>query len=485
MIDMLKRHQIQVLRDAGHLQVEVATLAGVSVASVRRVERETNVTHLDLTQERAARGVGRPSKAEPFRTAVVELLAAEPALLSVEILRRMKLTGYRGAKTALYDLVHALRPEPVRPVVRFEGLPGEFTQHDFGEVDVRFLDGHQAHLHFFASRLKYSRWVEVTIVPDQGAETLVRTLVDHFAAIGGIPLLAVFDRPKTVALKWARDGQVTEWNPLFAGVALDLGIGIEVCWPASPRQKGSIENLVGWVKGSFFKQRRFIDDTDVLEQLGEWRTEVNTQRPCRATRVIPAVRLEQERGRLRPLRIMPADLALRVPIVVSPMATVIHDGHPYSMPPDAIGIPGTLFLYRDRVRIVAGRFEALHPRLRDPGRKSTLPEHRAQHVAAVSGKRAKRYLQREHLLELGGPALEYLTELTHRRPRIWLQDVDRLHSLLATYGEAALRAGFAHALAEHTIGAEYIAHYLATAVAQPSDARLCMAPPSVAEGGRR
>jgi DNA-binding XRE family transcriptional regulator len=103
MIDMLKRHQIQVLRDAGHLQVEVATLAGVSVASVRRVERETNVTHLDLTQERAARGVGRPSKAEPFRTAVVELLAAEPALLSVEILRRMKLTGsgLRGCRANL------------------------------------------------------------------------------------------------------------------------------------------------------------------------------------------------------------------------------------------------------------------------------------------------------------------------------------------------------------------------------------------------
>ena len=79
------------------------------------------------------------------------------------------------------------------------------------------------------------------------AETLVRTLVDHFALIGGIPLLAVFDRPKTVALKWAKDGQVTEWNALFAGVALDLGLGIEVCWPSSPRQKGSIENLIGWI----------------------------------------------------------------------------------------------------------------------------------------------------------------------------------------------------------------------------------------------
>jgi transposase len=86
----------------------------------------------------------------------------------------------------------------------------------------------------------------------------------------------VFDRPKTVALKWGRDGVVTEWNPTFAGVALDLGIGVEVCWPYRPQEKGSVENLVGWVKGSFFKQRRFLDRADLEQQLREWLTDANT-----------------------------------------------------------------------------------------------------------------------------------------------------------------------------------------------------------------
>jgi transposase len=203
------------------------------------------VTQIDNTQERERREIGRPAKAEPFRRLVVELLTREPELLSVEILRRAKLNGYAGGKTALYDLVSAVRPVTVRPLVRFEGLAGEFSQHDFGHVDVRFLGGGQTRVHFFASRLKYSRWVEVTIVPDERTETLVRTLVDHFATIGGIPLLAVFDRPKTVALKWNTDGQVTEWNALFAGVALDLGLGIEVCWPSSPRQKD--RSRISWV----------------------------------------------------------------------------------------------------------------------------------------------------------------------------------------------------------------------------------------------
>ncbi len=96
-------------------------------------------------------------------------------------------------------------------------------------------------------------------MPNQVAETLIRTLTDHFAAFGGVPLCAVFDRPKTVALRWAKNGEVTEWNPTFAYAVLELGFTAGVCWPRRANQKGSIENLVGWVKGSFFKQRRFHD----------------------------------------------------------------------------------------------------------------------------------------------------------------------------------------------------------------------------------
>lgn len=135
------------------------------------------------------------------------------------------------------------------------------------------------------------------------------------------------------------------------------------------------------------------------------------------------------------------------------MGVVIHDGHPYSMPPDAIGLPGTLYLYRDRVRIVAGRFSAEHVRQFEPGGRSILPEHRAERVAAVSGKRARRDLQRQHLIDLGPMALAYLTELTHRRPQQWIHDVDRLHALLQTHGDAALRRAFERGLAEQAIGA--------------------------------
>ena len=50
-----------------------------------------------------------------------------------------------------------------------------------------------------------------------------------------------------------------------------------------------------------------------------------------------------------------------------------------------------------------------------------------------SGKLARRYLQRQQLLDLGAAALAYLTELTHRQPQIWIHDVERLQEQLQTH----------------------------------------------------
>jgi transposase len=281
MLGMLKRHELEILLKAGHRKVAVARLAGVSLCSVKRIAQESPGMQVDAA-ERAQRQIGRPSAAANFRKQVVGILQEEPDLATREILRRVRESGYRGGKTALYALVASLRAKPAKPLVRFEGLPGEFSQHDFGEVKVKLLNGACQTIHFFASRLKYSRFMRVSWVKDERVETLVRTLADHLPSWGGRPLLCVFDRPKTIALEWRKNGEVTEWNPVFAYATLELGVGVELCWPYRAQQKGSVENLVGFVKSSFFKVRRFHDEENLRQQLQEWHREVNEQRPCRA-----------------------------------------------------------------------------------------------------------------------------------------------------------------------------------------------------------
>ena len=453
---MLKRHEVEILLKAGHSKTEVARLAGVSLCSVKRIAQESPVVHVDDAAERSQRQIGRPSTVANFRKQVVGILQETPELASLEILRRVREAGYPGGKTALYALVASLRPKLARPLVRFEGLPGEFSQHDFGEVEVEFRNGARQRVHFFASRLKYSRFVRVSLVKDETVESLVRTLAEHLASWGGRPLLCVFDRPKTIALKWQKNGEVTEWNPVFAYATLEMGVGVELCWPYRAQQKGSVENLVGFVKSSFFKVRRFHDEEDLQQQRRDWEREVNEERPCRATGIIPGVRLAEEAPRLRALKVQPQELALRIPVYVGPTATVLHDGHAYSMPPEAISMPATLYLYAQRVRIVAGRYEAEHPRKFVAHEGSSLAEHRAAMVAAVSGKRGQRYLKRQQLLELGEPAIRYLTEIVHRRPRQWFEDVDRLHRILQSHGPEVLRRAMEEGLKQQIFGAFYV-----------------------------
>src|SRR5262245_65439787 len=133
----------------------------------------------------------------------------------------------------------------------------------------------------------------------------------------------MWDNPKTIVI--SRKGELIVWNPIFGQVALDYRFVPELCWRRSGNQKGAVENLVGWVKGSLFKCRQFHDRADLETQLAQWLIEVNTQRPSRATGIIPSVRLEQERLRLRAVPISPADYALKIPVVVSARALVAYE----------------------------------------------------------------------------------------------------------------------------------------------------------------
>jgi hypothetical protein len=315
-----------------------------------------------MMEHPAKRSVGRPSKAQPFKPFVVDLLLKQPNLRSLEIVRRAKQAGYEGGKSALYSLIASVRPRRSRPLSQQDKVPGEISRHGFGQIDVRFRDGEQRTINFFASRLEYSRWVAVSVVDDSSVESCVRALVHHFDAMGGVPLLAAFDRPKPAGVRSDKDGQVIEWDPAFAYAAIQLGLGVEVR-ARRGADRGPGTNLGNWVKHFFFKARTFANEADIEKQLSEWLREHNTRMPTELSGKTPAILLAEERQRLRPLKVDPRDLALRFPVVVGARATVMHDGQSYSVPSEAVGLVGALHLYPDRVTIIAGRYEITHPRI--------------------------------------------------------------------------------------------------------------------------
>jgi transposase len=463
MLRMLDRHAVQTRLAAGQRPRQIAQALGISVRTVWRIAKEPAVTSGDDRAARRARRLGRPPVADTVPALLRTWLTTEPDLPPGEVHRRLDEAGHALGLSTVYRLLGATRPTlPASVQVRFEGVAGEFAPFDFGHVEVRLVDGARRRIHFAAYRLKWSRWMFVTVVPNERAEALIRSLLAAFAASGGVPLRVVFDNPKTVVLR--REAGRPVWHPTLAQAVLDYGTSIELCTPHQPQQKGSVENLVGFVKRAFFRARRFLDlDTDLPQQLTQWLTAVNTERPSRATGVPPAVRLAEEQARLSALAIAPADYGLHVPVTVGPTAMVTYQGVRYAMPAKACGLPATLPLYPDRVRIVCagGRHETTHPRFPHVGDVSYLTGQRAEQLASVYGSRKRLYFMRERLVELGPVGEAYVTELVHQRPHTWQGCIERAFVVLERLGEAAFRPLLQRALMQRLFGAEYLEHLAA------------------------
>jgi transposase len=449
----MKRLEIQHLRAAGVGVERTALHSGVSPRTVERVSAEEPIQDPGAAEVRRRAAMGRPSKVEPYRARIEAWLAVEPELSGIAVLQRLRDEGYAGGKSAVYTALVELRAHvPAEGVVRFEAVAGEFSQHDFGECRVRYQDGTVERIQFFASRLKFSRLVRVRLVPDQTTETVCRSLVDAFDAFGGMPLIAVFDNPRTIVS--SREGKHVRWQETFAQFAAECGFAPHATWPYRPQEKGAVENLVGFVQSSFFKAYRFTDRRDLEAKLAEWHTWANDVRVSRATGETPRVRHMLEATRLRPVQLDRAGWTLCY------TRTVRTDGYVellekrYFAGFEHVGKTLTARVSALEVALWSGTTHlATHPRTPLNGRYSILPKQRAQ-VFEKSG--ARPFVKRQLLADLCPAATWYITELRHRRPELWQEDVERIFTLLEAHGEAAVRDALIEAARCTTVGAEYL-----------------------------
>lgn len=449
----MKRLQIQYLRSAGLPVDRTAQQCGVSPRTVERVSSEEKIDDPGQHDADTRCRMGRPSKLAAFEPLVRRWLEAEPGLATIAIVERLRSEGFRGGKSAVYALVKRLRPRKAPDgVARFEGVPGEFCQHDFGQHVVRYLDGSTERVRFFASRLKYSRSIRVLLVEDERTETVCRGVIDAYTYFGGMPLIGVFDNPRTIVAE--RRGKDVRWQETFAWFTVECGFSPMATWPRRPREKGSVENLVGFAKSSFFKAHRFRDRADLEEKLEEWHRQVNEERRCRATGEVPRARMMLEAERLRPLRLDAAGFTLRYSRVVRTDGFVEFEGLRYFAGFEYVGRAVTLRVGAEEVRVLLDEDAPLiHPRRPVNRKYSVLPDQRAQ-LLTKDG--ARPFVKRQLLMDLCPAAEWFMTEVRHRRPELWTQDVERVFTLLERHGEFAVKEALIEAGRRGVVGAEYV-----------------------------
>lgn len=467
-IDVMTRLKTHHMALAGASYAAIAEDCAISVRSVERVLTEPVPTReevaADVLEGRPRRG--RPSKADDAVLGWVKTqLAEDPRILATEVLRRSRAHGYRGGRSAMSALVKSLRPTPTaEPFVRFEGLPGEYTQFDFGEAWLRYSDGRREKIVFFAARLKYSRLMHVVVTADQKAETLVRSVIRSLTAFGGSTKEWVFDNPKTV-----RISPMSVKPPVLHAYLRDIVAAYRViptlCAARSGNQKGSVERLVGFVKRSFLFARKFIDRADVERQLVEWLAEVNDERKCDATGVIPRVAWEEERSflELRPVRTVAAEHVLREPRIVGPAGTVSFEGTSYFASARRLGAAATLLVREKSVEVVLADVSegCVHIRREATKTVQRLPEQRVAMLGVLHGRRKVATFRRQCLLELGRDAFSFLTVLVHTcADGCWEAPCTELFELLTEHGDDAMRAALARCVFLESCTVDGVRHAL-------------------------
>jgi transposase len=465
MLRQMERSAIHLMAKRGKSIRQIAEEVDRSPTTVSRILREP--------PDRPPAGRHRRSQVDPYRSQIAGWLDEDlPVVRMLDLARSDPARPYTGSRSQFGEMVRRLRQERIQDQatrevpIRFEGLPGEYLQVDWGEIR-RFPFNQQAAAtrYFLACRLKYSRWSWVTWTRDMRQETLIRGLVDCFLALEFVPWVLVFDNMKTVTS--GRDANHAPiWTPALLQLAAEFSFHPQACDPGAGNQKGSVEALVKWVKGNFLPGRIFSDDLDLAGQTQEWLAMANS-RASTATGIPPRDRVREEAKTGGRLPATAGDYGFLVPGQVAADATVAALGNRYSVPVAHVLAPVVVRLHRDRVRVF--RDTALladHARARDGGRERIIdPAHFAP--LFESKPRAQAMLYREVLLGLGDPAPVFLSALSQRQRTRLRAEILAVYALYEQYGADTLRAAMRVAMAAGTYQADALALLLTPQSAPP------------------
>src|SRR5258708_10857694 len=425
MLIYMKRSTIHFLNQKGWTNVQIAELTGHHRDTIAKVLKEA-VEKKPKTRQRS-------SAVDVFRPQMSNWLDQNmPVIRMLELAREDHDHPYTGSETAFYDYVRKMRrarnQTPRNVALRFEGVPGEYLQIDWGEVrDFPFskVGMENQPLYVFSARLKYNRYMYVSFHTDMREETLLRCLIACFQEIDGVPWAVVTDNMKTAVLGRTAEHEPI-WNPAYQKLAVEFKFHPDVCAPASGNQKGAVENLVKFVKGNFLPGRSFYDDADLAQQCNEWLRSVNTERPCDATGEPPAVLLAEEQPQVGPLTAQASDYGFFDCVVVSREGLVAIETNRYSVPAHLMGRALTARIHRSRIELFADN-ERVATHVRLPAQHARVIDPAHFEAAFASKPRGRVMVYRDWLCSLSPVVTTYVSELCYKRR------AERNQQMLALY----------------------------------------------------
>lgn len=258
---------------------------------------------------------------------------------------------YRGSVDLVRRKLQTLRPREERAAQRTGYRPGQVVQFDWGEMPTRpRIGGVERRVYALVASLPFSGAQTAHFSFDMTLEAFLEGHVRVFDWLGGVPRECVYDNLRSVVAK--RDSrQVVRWNQRFLHLRGHYAFHSTACTPATPREKGSVEGAVRYLKSGFWPARRFGTLTELDQVYADWRDRVAHQRRHATGRFIVAGQLAEERSGLRALPPHPFDFSLCRVVRVPTDGYLRYGGCFYRAPIELIHQRVELHASRDRVWI--------------------------------------------------------------------------------------------------------------------------------------
>jgi transposase len=361
---------------------DVRRLHRVEKLSIRAIGRRLGLarnTVREVLRSEGPPGYSRtpgPSKLDPFKGRIAELLKEYPRLSAVRVGEILSNEGYSGGITILRDYVHQVRPRPIQAFQRTVYLPGEIGQVDWARMPDPIADayGKLRPVYAFVMVLGYSRMLTVVFSFRTRLVDFLRCHAEALAFFGGTPRTIVYDNLKSVVL--SRRGAEVTFNPAFLPFADRYEFRPLPTWPGEPHEKGLVERPILYLKTNFWAGRKFTGMQDLEQQGNKWRDGKCNVRSHSGLDERPIDRFELERTHLLAL----PEEAYQAEEIIFAKATrwgyVRLDGNDYSIPLILAGRRLAAKLDATSVRIYdQGRLATQHARCFGHHQVITLPGH--------------------------------------------------------------------------------------------------------------
>jgi transposase len=286
MVKVEDRFMIKELHRRGLAIGEIARISGHDRKTIRAI---VNGPVNPLPRKRKPRA----KKLEPF-VPYLERRIGEGVVNCNKLWDEIRRQGYGGGKSLVKNFVQPYREaRRQEATVRYETLPGEQAQVDWGHFGFIEHHGRRRRLYGFVMTLGWSRacYLEFTISAD--AAWWLRCHVHAFRHFGGAPRVVLHDNLKTAVLDRDTEGTI-RWNPRYLDFADYYGFTPRACRPYRAQTKGKVESGIRYVRSNFWPGLRFVDLADLNRQAWEWLEFTANVRVHGTTGEVPLDRLPLE-----------------------------------------------------------------------------------------------------------------------------------------------------------------------------------------------